>query len=96
MRSEVRPPLTVEETGPQFNHCHISDIWKNVSGSGVWVGWGGSRFGKVGVGVGRVAVGVGRVGVVHGGMGSGREWSGWDGSGQDGSGWDGSGQGRSG
>ena len=46
MGSEVRPPLTVEETGPQFNHCHISDIWKNVSGSGVWVGWGGSRFGQ--------------------------------------------------
>ena len=38
MRSEVRPPLTVEETGPQFNHCHISDIWNNMSGSGVWVG----------------------------------------------------------
>ena len=38
MRSKVRPPLTVEETGPQFNHCHISDIWNNMSGSGVWVG----------------------------------------------------------
>ena len=34
MGSEVRPPLTVEETGPHFNHCHISDIWKNMSGSG--------------------------------------------------------------
>ena len=29
----VRPPLTVEETGPHFNHCHISDIWNNMSGS---------------------------------------------------------------
>ena len=34
MGSEVRAPLTVEETGPHFNHCHISDIWKNMSGSG--------------------------------------------------------------
>ena len=34
MGSEVRPLLTVEETGPQFNHCHISDIWKNMTGSG--------------------------------------------------------------
>ena len=42
MRSEVRPPLTVEETGPQFNHCHISDIWNNMSGSG-----GG--FGRIGL-----------------------------------------------
>ena len=49
MGSEVRLPLTVEETGPHFNHCHISDIWKNMSGSGdrlglVWldlVGVGG-------------------------------------------------------
>ena len=37
MRSEVRPPLTVEETGPQFNNCHVSDLWNNMSGSGVWV-----------------------------------------------------------
>ena len=38
MGSEVRPPLTVEETGPHFNHCHISDIWNNMSGSGDRVG----------------------------------------------------------
>ena len=42
MGSEVRPPLTVEETGPHFNHCHISDIWKNMSGSG-------DRLGLVGL-----------------------------------------------
>ena len=48
MRSEVRPPLTVEETGPQFNHCHISDIWNNMSGSGVWVGF--VRLGSVRLG----------------------------------------------
>ena len=48
MRSEVRPPLTVEETGPQLNHCHISDIWNNMSGSGVWVGQG--RMGQGGMG----------------------------------------------
>ena len=55
MGSEVRPPLTVEETGPHFNHCHISDIWKNMSGSGdrlglvgldlVRVGWVGCQDG---------------------------------------------------
>ena len=55
MGSEVRPPLTVEETGPHFNHCHISDIWKNMSGSGdrlglvgldlVRVGWAGCQDG---------------------------------------------------
>ena len=42
MGSEVRPPLTVEETGPHFSHCHISDIWKNMSGSG-------DRLGLVGL-----------------------------------------------
>ena len=48
MRSEVRPPLTVEETGPHFNHCHISDIWNNMSGSGDKVGSVGSTgFGWV-------------------------------------------------
>ena len=44
MRSEVRPPLTVEETGPHFNHCHISDIWNNMSGSGDKVGLVGSDW----------------------------------------------------
>ena len=38
MGSEVRPPLTVEETRPHFNHRHISDIWNNMSGSGDRVG----------------------------------------------------------
>ena len=47
MGSEVRPPLTVEETGPHFNHCHISDIWKNMSGSG-------DRLGLVGLDLVRV------------------------------------------
>ena len=28
MRSEVRPPPPVEERGPQFHHCQISDIYK--------------------------------------------------------------------
>ena len=44
MGSEVRPPLTVEETGPHFNHCHISDIWNNMSGSGDRVGLVGSDW----------------------------------------------------
>ena len=48
MRSEVRPPLSVEETGPQFNHCHISDIWNNMSGSGG--GFGRIGLGQVGLG----------------------------------------------
>ena len=47
MGSKVRPPLTVEETGPHFNHCHISDIWKNMSGSG-------DRLGLVGLDLVRV------------------------------------------
>ena len=46
MGSEVRPPLTVEETGPHFNHCHISDIW--------WVWLGRTGFGLVGLGQGRL------------------------------------------
>ena len=49
MGSEVRPPLTVEETGPHFNHCHISDIWKNMSGSG-------DRLGLVGLDLVRVGL----------------------------------------
>ena len=59
MGSEVRPPLTVEETGPHFNHCHISDIWNNMSGSGDrvslvgsdWVWFGRTWSGWTGWGV---------------------------------------------
>ena len=47
MGSEVRAPLTVEETGPHFNHCHISDIWNNMSGSGDRVGLVGSDLVRV-------------------------------------------------
>ena len=72
MRSEVRPPLTVEETGPQFNHCHISDIWNNMSGSGVWVGF--VRLGLVRLGWVACPVGMGQGGMGHG---SGRDGSGW-------------------
>ena len=68
MRSEVRPPLTVEETGPHFNHCHISDIWNNMSGSGDRVGLVGSDW----VWLGRT--GFGLVGLGQGGLGGVSGW----------------------
>ena len=43
----------MEETGPHFNHCHISDIWNNMCRSGEgWVWLGPTGFGLIGLGQG--------------------------------------------
>ena len=49
MRSEVRPPPQVEESGPQFHHCQISDIYK-MCRSGDRVGLSGLIQVRVGQG----------------------------------------------
>ena len=85
MRSEVRPPPPVEERGPQFHHCQISDIYK-MCRSGDRVGLSGliqSRLvhaGQGGVGlVGLGWSGLVRVVKIFGLVGLG--WGGWLGGG---------------
>ena len=49
MRSEVRPPPPLEEKGPQFHHCQISDLYK-MCRSGDRVGLSGLTQVRVGQG----------------------------------------------
>ena len=74
MRSEVRPPPPVEERGPQFHHCQISDIYK-MCRSGDRVGLNGLI--QVRVGQGRS----GWVGLVRASQGGEDLWLGWVGLG---------------
>ena len=87
MRSEVRPPPPVEERGPQFHHCQISDIYK-MCRSGDRVGLSGLIQVRVGQGWFRlelVKVGScwsgwcrsGWVGLVRASQGGEDLWLGW-------------------